>query len=97
VPLPEQLALFHRIRRWLRPGGWFLSILGHGAVEGWEENWLSSDVRMFWSHADAETYRRWLTASSFDVVEQKFIPEGDSGHELFLARARGQSRRIAPT
>lgn len=43
---------------------------------------------MFWSHADAATYRTWLGGTGFTVDRQEFVPEGDGGHELFLPRAR---------
>jgi hypothetical protein len=88
VPLQEQRTLFRRIRRWLRPEGWFLSVLGHSAFEGWEQGWLGSQVEMFWSHADAGTYRRWISSAGFKIVDQRFVPEGEGGHELFVARAR---------
>jgi SAM-dependent methyltransferase len=88
VPLAEQRPLFRRVRGWLRPGGWFLAVLGHDAYEGWQTGWLGSGAEMFWSHADAATYRRWLTSAGFEILDQRFIPEGDSGHELFLAKAR---------
>lgn len=86
VPLQEQRALLSRIQAWLRPRGLFLAILGHGAYEGTEEGWLGSNVPMFWSHADAATYRSWLKTAGFSILNQQFIPEGDSGHELFLAQ-----------
>ncbi|MCI4333729.1 MAG: methyltransferase domain-containing protein, partial [Thermoplasmata archaeon] len=77
VPLAEQRSLFRNVRRWLVPGGWFLAVLGHGAVEGWEEDWLGSDVPMYWSHTDARTYRRWLTSAGFEILAQTFVPERD--------------------
>jgi SAM-dependent methyltransferase len=88
VPLEEQRPLFRRIRTWLTPGGWFVAILGHGALEGWERGWLGTDVKMFWSHANPATYRRWLSSTGFDIVEERFVPEGEGGHELFLCRTR---------
>lgn len=97
VPLAEQRPLFRRVRSWLRPGGWFLAVLGHGSVEGWERGWLGSDVPMYWSHTDARTYRRWLTSAGFEIVGQKFVPEGDGGHELFLTRAGGGSESEEPS
>jgi len=91
VPLARQRPLFERIHSWLVPGGLLLAVVGHDAWEGTERGWLSSDVAMFWSHADAATYRRWLHEIGFIIVRQEFIPEGDSGHELFLARKRPSS------
>lgn len=88
VPLAEQRALLSAIRRWLVPRGWFIVITGHESYEGVEENWLGSGVPMFWSHADARTYRRWLRQAGFEVLSQLLVPEGTSGHELFHARVR---------
>jgi hypothetical protein len=33
-----------------------------------------------------ETYRQWLQEVGLDVIDERFVPEGDGGHELFLAR-----------
>ncbi|MGD0587720.1 MAG: class I SAM-dependent methyltransferase [Thermoplasmata archaeon] len=100
VPREQHRALLRKITKWLPPGGWFLAILGHARYEGSEAGWLGSDARMYWSHYDAATYRRWLRAEGFRVVREKFIPEGDGGHQLFLARKKrsGPKRRvIVPT
>jgi hypothetical protein len=41
---------------------------------------------MWWSHADAATYRAWLADAGPEVTEQDLVPEGDGGHALFWAR-----------
>jgi SAM-dependent methyltransferase len=88
LPLDEQPALFARMRGWLRPGGYFLGTVGSRSWTGTEENWLGvPGATMAWSHADAETYRAWLAASGFEILRTEFIPEGDGGHTLILARA----------
>jgi SAM-dependent methyltransferase len=84
VPLAKQRPLLTRIHSWLRPRGLFLAILGHEAWEGTEQGWLGVDAPMFWSHADAATYGRWLREVGFIVLRQEFIPEAKTGHELFL-------------
>jgi hypothetical protein len=43
---------------------------------------------MWWSHADALTYRTWLAEAELTVVREEFVPEGDGGAVLFVARAR---------
>jgi SAM-dependent methyltransferase len=85
IPLEEQPPLLERIAGWLRPGGLFVATTGHDAWTGVEDDWLGGGATMWWSHADAATYREWLTAAGFTVERQEFVPEGDSGHELFWA------------
>lgn len=88
LPLDEQPALFARVRRWLQPRGYFLATVGSRAWTGVEENWLGvRDATMAWSHADAETYQTWLADGGFEICRTEFIPEGDGGHTLILARA----------
>lgn len=86
LPLAEQPPLLTRIARWLRPGGWFLATMGHGAWTGVDENWLGGGTPLWWSHADAATNRSWLEDAGFTVEHEEFVPEGDGGAVLFLAR-----------
>jgi hypothetical protein len=72
---------------WLRPGGVLVGTVGAVAWSGHEDNWLSSGAPMWWSHADAATYRRWFTVAGFTIDEDEFVPEGDSGHQLLVASA----------
>jgi SAM-dependent methyltransferase len=84
VPLTDQQALFPRIRGWLRPGGYFLAIVGAGPWTG-TAPYLGAD--MFWDHAGTAAYLRWLQAARLMLVWDRYIPEGDSGHALVLAEA----------
>ena len=86
VPLEDQKLLLPRIREWLRTDGLFLATFGNRRWTGTEE-YLGAP--MFWDHADGETYLGWLRDSGFTPVWKRFIPEGDSGHALILARATG--------
>ncbi|HEX8289844.1 MAG TPA: class I SAM-dependent methyltransferase [Pyrinomonadaceae bacterium] len=87
VPLAEQPALFKKMFEWLQPGGFLLASVGNRAWTGTEANWLDVlGATMFWSHADAETYKRWLTDAGFRLICEKFIPEGSGGHSLMLAQ-----------
>ncbi|GAB3987275.1 class I SAM-dependent methyltransferase [Actinoallomurus acanthiterrae] len=86
MPLGQQPCLLRGIARWLRPGGWLLAIVGQDAWTGVEENWLGGTATMWWSQADAATYRSWLQESGLQVTLQDFVPEGDGGHALFWAR-----------
>jgi len=87
MPLAEHPKLFASIARWLRPSGYFLATVGHGAWTGTEDAYL--DVpggKMAWSHADEATNIRWLKEAGLHVHWTRFVPEGDSGHTLVLAQ-----------
>jgi ubiquinone/menaquinone biosynthesis C-methylase UbiE len=86
VPLAEQPTLLGDIRRWLLPGGLFLATVGYEAWTGLEKDWLGiAGGDMWWSHADAETYRRWFAEAGLRVELESFVPEGAGGHTLLLA------------
>jgi SAM-dependent methyltransferase len=86
MPLADQPRLIGSIATWLRPGGWLLTTVGNRAWTGTEEHWLGSPATMWWSHADASTYRAWLQQAGLTVTEENFVPEGTSGHALFWAQ-----------
>ena len=52
----QHRPLLGRIYRWLRPGGTLLFITGETEYTGTQENWLGSNAKMYWSHADGGTY-----------------------------------------
>jgi 2-polyprenyl-3-methyl-5-hydroxy-6-metoxy-1,4-benzoquinol methylase len=87
MPLDRQPRLLRDIVRWLRPGGWLLATTGQDAWTGTQGNWLGGPATMWWSHADAATYRSWIRQAGLEITGQQFVPEGDSGHALFWARA----------
>lgn len=84
VPVEEQPEIIRRLGQWLRPGGYLMATVGARAWTGIEEGWHGAP--MYWSHADRETYIRWLEASGFRIVSDRFIPEGNAGHTLLLAQ-----------
>jgi hypothetical protein len=84
VPVADQQALLPRIRDWLRPGGYFLAIVGATRWTG-TERYFGAD--MFWDHADTDTYLRWFRAARLTPRWHRYIPEGGSGHTLILAQA----------
>jgi 2-polyprenyl-3-methyl-5-hydroxy-6-metoxy-1,4-benzoquinol methylase len=86
MPIDEQPALLGRIGRWLRPGGWFLATTGQRAWTGTKDGWLGGEAPMWWSQADAATYRTWIEQADLAVVDQEVVPEGDGVHALFWAR-----------
>jgi SAM-dependent methyltransferase len=84
VPLQDQRDLLPKIRRWLRPGGHLLAIVGAERWTGVEDYFGAA---MFWDHADRATYLTWLGQVGLTPVWDRFVPEGDVGHTLVLARA----------
>jgi SAM-dependent methyltransferase len=84
VPIQDQRNLLPKIRRWLRPGGYLLAIVG---FERWTgvEDYLGA--AMFWDHADRETYLAWLAEAGLAPLWDRFVPEGGVGHTLVLAQA----------
>ena len=83
VPIEEQPAIFEKIHRWLKPGGYLLATVGSGAWTGIEDDWHGAP--MYWSHADRDTYLRWLEELGFRILWTRFIPEGSGGHTLLFA------------
>lgn len=83
IPLSEQPPLLERIAGWMRPGGALLITTGHTSWTGMETNWHGAP--MWWSHADAATYRSWLVEAGSQITDEDFFPEGDGGHALFCA------------
>ena len=88
VPLEEHRRLLDRIHRWLTPGGTLLLITGETRYTGIEENWLGSNAKMYWSHADGATYEQWLRETGFEILRHTKVPEPGAEHALFLARKR---------
>ena len=87
VPVDEHPPLFRKVSAWLRPGGYLLAIVGHGAWTGTDESYLGVEGgKMCWSHADKATYLRWIEEAGLHVHWERFIPEGESGHTLVFAQ-----------
>jgi SAM-dependent methyltransferase len=85
LPIAEQPALLRDVSRWLRPGGLFLATVGHTAWTGLEKNWLGvAGGDMWWSHADAKTYRRWFADAGL-TIELETIVEGVGTHTFLRA------------
>ncbi len=87
MPLAAHAPLYRDVARWLRPGGVFLAIVGHEEWTGTDEQYLDvEEGLMAWSHADEATNVRWIEEAGFRVEWTRFVPEGDVGHTLVLAR-----------
>jgi SAM-dependent methyltransferase len=89
LPLEDQPRVLSRIADWLRPGGLLVATTGYWAWTGYEENWLDGGAPMWWSHADAATYRSWIAEAGLVVEREEFVPESDGGHALFWASRPG--------
>jgi 2-polyprenyl-3-methyl-5-hydroxy-6-metoxy-1,4-benzoquinol methylase len=85
LPHDEQRRVIERIGQWLKPGGVFMATLGHTAWTGEDSRWLGGDAAMWWSHPGEATYRSWIESAGMSVRAQLFVPEGSSGHTLFVA------------
>lgn len=87
IPLDEHREILMRIADWLRPDGYLLIIVGHEAWTGSEDKYLGVEGgEMMWSHEGAETYAQWISETGLRILWTRFIPEGESGHTLVLAR-----------
>lgn len=63
-----------------------MATVGARAWTGIEKNWLGvNGGDMWWSHADSETYRKWLTEAGFKIERESFVREGTGGHTFILA------------
>ncbi len=86
LPLAEQPDVVRSVATWLRPGGIFVATVGHEAWTGIEKDWLGVEGGdMWWSHADAGTYRRWFADAGLTVELEAFVPEGSGGHTFLVA------------
>jgi len=83
LPLADQRALFPRIRSWLRPAGLFLATV---AARPWTGTDRFPGADLFFDHAGTGSYLDWLEEAGFVPQWDRFVPEGDGGHSLILAR-----------
>ncbi|MFW6097842.1 MAG: class I SAM-dependent methyltransferase, partial [Chloroflexota bacterium] len=85
IPREEHKALFHGLRRLLKPGGLALLCLGaEDLAQDFEGDYFGR--AMHWSHFDAETNLQLLQACGLDIVWTKFVPDGHepSASHLFV-------------
>lgn len=87
VPLDEQPSLLRNVWRWLRSGGYAMLSTGNRAWTGTEDDWLGVEgATLYWSHEGKEYYQNIFDSLGFETIWERFVPEGDGGHALFLLR-----------
>ncbi|MDE2767447.1 MAG: class I SAM-dependent methyltransferase [Chloroflexota bacterium] len=95
LPRAEQPALFRKVHRWLRPGGYFLCTLSHHSEAGYTEDGFFG-VTMYWSNYALGEYVETLADLGFEVLETSSTARGydettdgtTEDHPLVLARKR---------
>ena len=89
VPTEEQEGVLQKVYRLLKNDGVFLFIAGQEKWTGVEEDWLEvKGGTMYWSQMDRGQYLELLNKLNFHLIWDKFIPELDTGHCLFLAQKK---------
>jgi cyclopropane fatty-acyl-phospholipid synthase-like methyltransferase len=89
VPREALPGAFARVRRWLRPSGWFLATLGAGDTPGSTEEW--NGVPMFFSSYAPARNRELLLAAGFELAVEDVVdleePEGTATFHWVLAQS----------
>ena len=87
VPRELLAPTFMRIRRWLVPGGLFMTALGVGDTEAWTGDWLGAP--MFFSSFPRETNTQLVREAGFEILRDELVtfrePEGDATFQWVLA------------
>lgn len=68
IPRDEHPALFRKIHRWLKPGGYLLCTLSNYSEEGYTEEGFFGET-MYWSNYSLREYSDILADSGFSVLE----------------------------
>jgi ubiquinone/menaquinone biosynthesis C-methylase UbiE len=75
VPRDDHPQVLAKVFTWLCGGGYFVASLGaHDLPEGRESDWLGGG-EMTWSFFDADTNRRMLEETGFELEEALVIPQ----------------------
>jgi SAM-dependent methyltransferase len=93
IPRKEHGVLLENFYRILKPGGYALLCLGVEELEvDFEEDFHGQ--RMYWSHFDADTYKKMVKEIGFRLLLAKIVPdETYGGNHLFVLVQKG----ILPT
>lgn len=84
VPREQQPEMFRKMARWLAPGGMLMLTVAAVEWTGTEAEWHGAE--MYWSHAGRDVYCEWLLELGIEILAEQFIPEGNGGHPVFIAR-----------
>lgn len=95
LPREEHPRLFHRIHRWIAPGGYLLCTLSHYSEEGYTEDDFFG-VTMYWSNYRLSEYLEILSRTGFVLVQSESTGSGyaesaqefTERHPLVLAQKR---------
>ena len=82
VSVEEQYALFSAVYDWLKPRGTLMCIVGHQAWVGTDPHWILPNNEMYWSHTDEQTYLDWFSEIGLEILQKRFLLEGNGGHTL---------------
>jgi cyclopropane fatty-acyl-phospholipid synthase-like methyltransferase len=80
LPREEQLELFRRIYKWLKPNGYLLATVSSFAETPYTEDDFF-DVQMYWSNYGLDDYKSILSEIGFKVLEVAVIGHGYSQGE----------------
>ena len=81
VPRDQQPQLFAAIHAWLRPGGLLVATMGAGDdPAGVDDDWFGTP--MYWSSFDADTNRKMVTATDFDLVSADLATADEDGQPV---------------
>jgi ubiquinone/menaquinone biosynthesis C-methylase UbiE len=84
LPIPDQIKMFAKISRWLKPGGKFLFTYATKEYTGLEEFSGFKDFmgqNLFYSHTTPLKLEKQLTAANLEICSQKYL---EIGGETFL-------------
>ncbi|KAI8810369.1 methyltransferase type 11 [Cladochytrium replicatum] len=90
MPVDLQPDLFHQMSKWLKPGGILMVLVGEEAFTHALDNWLGGGARLWWSQADAESYRSWLSDSNFETIKEEWIQDAYSSSRHLMIWARNK-------
>lgn len=80
IPREEHAGLFRRVRRWLRPGGFFLLSVEASDEPGLTGEWLGAP--MYFSHYDAPTTLGLLRDAGFTVLGEEIETQVEQGSRI---------------